>query len=480
MRTLFSIAFVLVFVCGFAPCQVLTRRPNQPRQKTTGPPASTPQDVIPLSVPAGTPLKAVLENETRVRGVGQAIDARTAEPVYAFDKLVVPSGTEVLGKVSSIEAVSRKRRILAAMNANFTPSRTIHVEFDELVLNDGRHLPLSGEVSPASGGVLQLVPASRKDQQNQNRSRNFVSRKLREGKQQVRQEWQTAAKILRGPGKMHRLKRYALARLPVRPQYLDAGTAFNVDLLRPLDFGSEALKPDALAAIGIQPPTGSVVHALLVTPLNSASSKKDDPVEAVINQPLFVSDRLFLPEGSRLRGTVLQSRPARRLGRNGHLRIAFHQLVPPGGVEQRVEASLEGVEAAKGGHLALDSEGGAEVTSPRSRYLTTAITVVLATSALSPDRDAQTGPDAGDIGGGAANGAFGFGLVGTVVGAAARSRVVSSGFGVYGASMSVYSHFLARGHDVFYPKDMSMLIGLAAPEGKQPRPMPAVQPQQNP
>ena len=26
--------------------------------------------------------------------------------------------------------------------------------------------------------------------------------------------------------------------------------------------------------------------------------------------------------------------------------------------------------------------------------------------------------------------------------------------------MSVYSHFLARGRDVIYPKDMSMLIGL--------------------
>jgi hypothetical protein len=69
-----------------------------------------------------------------------------------------------------------------------------------------------------------------------------------------------------------------------------------------------------------------------------------------------------------------------------------------------------------------------------------------------------------DAGSGAANGASGFRLVGTLVGAFAHSRVVASGFGIYGAGMSVYSHFLARGRDVVYPKDMSMKVGLATRE----------------
>ena len=71
------------------------------------------------------------------------------------------------------------------------------------------------------------------------------------------------------------------------------------------------------------------------------------------------------------------------MGRNGHLRIVFHQVVPPGGLEEKVEASLEGVAVAKGEHLALDAEGGAQVTSPKTRYLTTAIAVMLATSSIS-------------------------------------------------------------------------------------------------
>ena len=47
-----------------------------------------------------------------------------------------------------------------------------------------------------------------------------------------------------------------------------------------------------------------------------------------------------------------------------------------------------------------------------------------------------------------------------IVGLAAQSRVVSAGFGSYGAATSIYYHFLARGRDVVYPKDMAMVIGL--------------------
>ena len=87
---------------------------------------------------------------------------------------------------------------------------------------------------------------------------------------------------------------------------------------------------------------------------------------------------------------------------------------------------------------------------------------MLATSSVG-DRDAGHAGDGGDVGKGAANGASGFHLLGTIVGAFAHSRVVASGFGFYGAAMSVYSHFLARGRDVVYPKDMSMMIGLGTP-----------------
>jgi hypothetical protein len=48
----------------------------------------------------------------------------------------------------------------------------------------------------------------------------------------------------------------------------------------------------------------------------------------------------------------------------------------------------------------------------------------------------------------------------------ANSRVLRAGLGSYGAALSIYYHFLARGRDVVYPKDMAMVIGLGNRDGK--------------
>jgi hypothetical protein len=462
-------AVLLACMCsGWTWGQTLTTRPAEPRPSPDVLPLPAPampemSNSIPLTVPAGTPLKVALDQEVRIQRVGQPVHGKIVEPVYSFDKIVVPAGSEVTGKIAGIDGVSKVKRTVAAMNANFSPYRQVHIEFDDLVLVDGRHLPLHTVVSPASQGVLQFVPANAKQNTGAAaEAKNAASRKVSEVRKEARREWDAAMEQLHEPGKMHRLERLGVAQLPYHPQYMDAGTSFNADLQTPLDFGTEPLRVETLTAIGNPPPSGSVVHALLVTPLNSATAKKGEPVEAVISQPLVVSNQLFLPQGSHIKGSVLQVRPARRLNRNGQLRIVFHQVVPPDGIEQKVEASLEGVEVAKGEHLSLDSEGGAQVTTPRTRYLTTGIAVALAASSMSGDHDARFhgGDGGGDPGAGAANGASGFGFLGTIVGAVAHSRVVASGFGIYGAAMSVYSHFLARGRDVVYPKDMSMVIGL--------------------
>ena len=422
--------------------------------------------MVPMSVAAGTPLKVALDSEVRIRQVGQAIHGKTTEPVYAFDKLLIPAGTVVNGKVSAIDAVSKKVRTLDATDGNFSPRRNVHVQFDELVMADGHHVALQTVASPAPDGVLSFVSANEKAEKK-NKVEEAAGKKVSATKQEIRRQWSELQKQIHEPGKMHKLKRIAIAQLPVHPQYIEAGTSFNADLQQPLDFGTEAVTAEALTNVGAPPPTGSVVHARLVTPLSSATAKKGDAVEALITEPLVVSDHLILPEGSVIKGSVMQVQPARRLARNGQLRILFHEVAPPNGLEQRVETSLEGVAVAKGEHLKLDSEGGAQVTTPRTRYLTTGIQVMLAASQMSPDRDAgQDGVSVGEAGRGAANGASGFRFVGMIVGLAAHSRAVSAGFGSYGAALSIYYRFLARGRDVVYPKDMAMVIGLGTREKK--------------
>ena len=101
-----------------------------------------------------------------------------------------PAGTEVVGKISAIDRVPKKGRIVAAMNGEFSPSRQVHIDFSELVLADGRHVPLQSDVSPGSGGVLQFVPAGEKEKQEgkKDEARNAVSRKIGEAKGEVKRQ----------------------------------------------------------------------------------------------------------------------------------------------------------------------------------------------------------------------------------------------------------------------------------------------------
>ncbi len=409
----------------------------------------------------------VLKRELRMHAVGQPIHGKTIEPIYSFDRLLIPAGSEVTGKLAEIDRVSKKTRTLAALNADFSPQRHVQVELDEVHLPDGRTLAVHTVVAPGSNGVLQFVSANHAKQGKIAEGKAAAKGKLAQAEADAKRQLAALKEQIVSPNKVHRLERYAMTQSPYRPQYLDPGTSFNADVPRPLAFGTEQLNPAMVEHFGQLPDSGGVVHAWLTTPLNSATAKRGDPVEARISQPLIVNNQLYLPEGSILRGNVSQVRAARRFGRNGQLRISFHQVLPPNGLEQQIQSTLEGMDVAKGENLALDSEGGAQVKPSKTRYLTTGIAVMLAAASASPDSDAGRGDAAGPAGPNAANGFSGFKLLGMLVGAFAHSRAIATGMGSYGAATSIYGHFLARGKNVNYPKDMSMVLALG-PRDKKP------------
>jgi hypothetical protein len=396
-------------------------------------------------------VQIALDQEIRIREVGQPISGHIIEPVYAFDKLVVPVGTAVTGRISKIEDISNGKRTLSALDAEFTPAHKIDVEFTEFVLPEGKHLPIYTRVMPGSGQVIQFVTAADADQQKG--VKDTAAEKTKEAKQEAKREWDAAMQQVKKPGKMRRIERYAVAQLPVHPQYIDAGTVYLAELQQPLDFGSEPLTPQLAASLSSPPPDGSFVHARLVTPLSSATSQKDDKVEAMLTRPLFDGDRLILPQGAILRGSVVQVEPARHMSRNGQLRFVFHDLVLPSGLDQKVSTVLTGVQAGKTDNLKLDSEGGARAISPKSRYLQTGIALGLAAVSAAGDGDA-------DVINKSAGGANGFKLVGIAVGIAARSNPLGIAMGAFGASRSVYIHFIARGRDVVFPENTAMQIGI--------------------
>jgi hypothetical protein len=408
---------------------------------------STPTgSTIRLTLPAGTPLQIALDRQVRIRKVDQAIRGRLIQPVYAFDQLVVPVGTEVMGHISKINGRSGKERTLAILNLDFTPTRPIEVEFDELVLADGRHIRLHTFVTPGSGQVIQLANAG--EHAKRNKVKTVASEKMEEAKQ----EWHNAMKQIREPGKMQRVLRYGLTQLPVHPQYIDAGTLYFAELQQPLDFGDEPLTTKTASTLGTPPPPGSLAHAILATPLNSAITQKGAEVEALISQPLFDGDRLILPQGSRLRGSVLQVRPARRLHRNGQLRIAFRELVLPEGTAQAVDMNLEGVQSGAEDHAQLDTEGGARATTSKSRYVSTGLSVGLALTGQGGKHDVgEAGPVAG--------GATAFKLVGIIAGVFVHSHSLAILMSAYGGSRSIYNNFLGRGRNIIFPKNTVMEIG---------------------
>lgn len=421
--------------------------------KSSPPATSVPADnasdrlTIALTVPKGAPLQIALDGEVRVKREGQPLQGHLMQPVYAFDRLVLPLGTRVEGHISKIGRPGGKQLTWSILSADFSPQRPIEVSFDQIVLRDGRRLPLHAAVVPGSGQVIRLVDSG---SAKNGGAKSALSAKMDEAKQ----EWQQAMQQIKQPGKAHRAFRYAVAQLPVHPQYIDAGTLYNAELLEPLNFGSEAVKEQTVQSIGAPPPPGSLVRASLLTPLDSATAKRGETVQAIVSRPLFDGDRLILPQGTLLNGSVLQARPARRLKHNGQLRIAFHELTLPSGSTFRVDTTLAGVQAGQTDDL--DPEGAAKATNPKSRYVNTGIAVSLAMVGQgSPhDEGAATGPAAG--------GAVSFRLIGIIAGLAVRSHTIAIVMSAYGGSRSIYINFFGRGHDISFPRDTTMDIGFGS------------------
>ncbi len=452
---MFLLAWVFV---GQIPAQI----PAQVASSQTQPASldrSSETHAIAMTVPNGAPLQIALEREVRVRKAGELITGRVMQPVYVFDHLVIPVGTVATGRISAIAPVRLRTRALDALNADFSPARKLTVAFDELVLPDGHHINLHATIVPGSGQVIRLVTA---DQHKKNAVKDAVAQKM----DQVRAQWNNAMKQVESPGRMHLVTRYAISQLPVHPQYIDAGTLYSAEVTQPLDFGSESVSSDTLSGIGTQPPPGSLVHAFLLTPLNSATTAKSAPVEAELSQPLLDQSHLILPAGTRLRGSVLQVRPARSLHRNGQLRIVFREVILPDGAVQTVDTRLQGFQADSADNAQLDSEGGAKSTSSKTRYISTGASVGLALIGSGGRRDVgDAGPTAG--------GATGFKLIGLIAGISFRSHTYGILMSAYGGGRSIYNNFLGKGRDISFPKDTAMEIGFG---NRTSLPMPAADP----
>jgi hypothetical protein len=466
--------------------------PSSLSEEEAAPAASALHAKISLNLPNGTPLRIALDQRTRVDHPGEVVHGKVVETVYAFDQPVIPAGSIVSGRIISINPVSGVKRTLAYANGDFSPFHKYEVTFEMLTLLDGRQFPIKTTVSPGTAEVVHLVSNPNKPKQKRGAGRAADNAKqeakgqVQEAREQVRESWQK----MTAPGRMHRFKRFLLSQSPYRRQYLEPETRFVADLDAPLDFGETTRTGEQLAAMGGAPVPDNTLKARLVAEVSSATAARGAEVTAILTEPLYSpAHQLILPVNSRLVGRVLQAKPAHKLHHNGELRVVFERIETS---EEAVQAlsqmqaqaehiqassqamigNLEGLEVARSAHMKLDEEGGARTTDSKTRYLSTGLAVLLAAAAAHSDGEHGTTDAAGDPGVRTAAGGSGFRLTGALLSLAVKSTPVSMAFGAYGASASIYTNFLSRGHDVVLPKDTPLEIGFGKPHpaaASQPR-----------
>ena len=435
---------------------------------------------VPLTVPVGAPLRLYLTHKIP-KQAGAPVEAKVLEPVYAFDHEVIPAGSVVVGRVSRVQPVSKWQRASAILGGDFTPLRHAFVDFASVKLPDGRRVALRTNETEGLHSLVSLTPPKPKKQKPQKQSQNASL--LGTGKQKIEEQIHSQinarthglADLVRGPNKKERLEDFLLAKLPYHPQSVRSGTRFDAVLKDDLSFGNEAVQTAAMDLLGTQPPPDSLVHARLLTPLDSGSTAQGSPVEAVLAEPLYSADHhLILPEGTRLTGAVVLARRARYFHRGGQLRFNFQQvdlpaeaaaLTPPEKkepLEFRTQALLGAAESAGKTALKVDSEGGVKATESKTRLVAPVISILIAQKSLDNDagRHSTSGATEGNVSGRTLGGLSGFGMAGSL--AAQSSKYVGTVFGLYGMGLSVYSNVIARGGEVEFGKNAMIEIKFGA------------------
>jgi hypothetical protein len=420
-----------------------------------------------LIVPEGAPLRVILTGKVRFKRE-EPVRARLVEPVYAFDREVLPAGTEVTGHITGFKNAASWVRITSMAGGNFTPLREPQLTFDALVLKGGKSIPIQTSVSPGADTVVRFNAGASEEKKSR------IATATEAARQQIDAKKRAVINAIKGPGKMDRVKAEMWSFAPWHPQFLPAASRFNAKLQAPLDLGDVSIPLSELAQLGTEPAPDSIVAARLIPSLDSRTASHGTEVDSLVTRPLFSADNhLIFPEGSRLTGNVVQAQEARHWHRTGKLAFMFTRLQLPEALAHQVDAPaaqelegrLDGVEVnTKEGAVQLDEEGGAAGDSSKKRFIMPAITMVLAMNGSEGPEPVRvhhipTGAYRNNYGPRLISGGIGFGLIGSAMGRLLGPAGPVLGF--YGAGRSAYSNIVARGPEVTFPADTPIEIRLS-------------------
>jgi hypothetical protein len=427
------------------------------------------------TVSKGVPLRVEVDHRYPLK-VGTHLEGHLIAPVYLVDHQVLPVSTHVSGTIVATHPVSKGARTDALLNGDFTPLATAEVQFDHLTLPNGNVAEIATHVVQRDASVVRMRSSGK---------RSSIKDQVTE---QIKRRKQDALDTVTKPGKSDRVRRYLYAQLPYHPQEIWAGTQYDAELTQPFPIPQQnAPAPLPLQPLGDRMPTGTL-EARLTQNLDSATAKDGAPVNAVLTRPLLdpMRKKVVLPEGTRLTGSVQQAKPARWFARNGQLRLTFRQIeLPPGSAAQgtpgqasnetdpqpRKQASshkestpqllsrsihgqMTAAEAAPDQNISVDTEGAAKAGSGKDKYLEPLALGVLAAFSMN-----QLKGKKGVLRNGAVSN--GFGVIARIATMAASNRTLAQGFAYFALSKSVYRRWIAKGHEVTFPKDTRLEIELS-------------------
>ena len=404
----------------------------------------------PVRIPTTSPLSVELLQHIPMKA-GEALQGRLLYGIYVDNRVALPEGTILRGSVVQLDA-DRSRRIHSRFRGDFTPFHIPVVRFDQMVLPDGSVQPVASNSSKDGAPILRLSPPPG------TKKRSLLGQQIAEAKRRLK----ATVELFTTPGRGDRLVQFIYGQLPYHPERVETGTTWTVELAQPLevrlgtpgDAADQAFNGGSKPIANGEPATHQNreewrLRAYLQQTISSTHDKSGDTFQAVVAEPVFnLEHSVVVPEGSVLVGEITQAKAARSFGRQGKLRFRFKELKLPNGFSQPVSGTLAGVDASKSANLQIDPEGGIQPQS-QNRVIAPLILTLLAGRGFDDDGNQLVN---------SAVASNGFGIVGRIVGMAASSRNVAAGIGIYGAAVSFYDLWLARGHDVVFAKNTRIEI----------------------
>jgi len=116
-------------------------------------------------------------------------------------------------------------------------------------------------------------------------------------------------------------------------------------------------------------PVGTRCRILLLDEVRASTSHANDPVRAVLLEPVLAGQQVVFPAGSIFEGSVTKALRPRVLSRAGTVAIAFRNVTVPGGMRVPVGSSVVGVEMDSHSKMRVDQEGRMHGGPPGLKWL---------------------------------------------------------------------------------------------------------------